>query len=182
MNGRLRRARWWAVWIGLFLVPMAYAHRPKPALFGVLLVSATRPALEQALLRAHMTLKQGGAHRWYDVYNVNGALKNASILAVSFTQHGRFAEARYVFPSFISTKRMGQVLAMVQAKYGPPTAMVGSLDIGAVHALWKLPQTFEIIVKRRWPNPTTFMVIKNRTMFSRMKQEQKEAIAQSGAF
>ncbi|MHB8254752.1 MAG: hypothetical protein ACYDEV_13885 [Acidiferrobacter sp.] len=176
------RARRWLALIAVLWVPVVFAHKPQPALFGIPLISATRPVLKRALTAAHMTLRPGGTHRWYDVYNVNGALKHASTLAVSFTKQGRFAKAEYVFPSFISTKRMSEVLAMVRAKYGPPTKMVGRLNIGPVRAWWKLAHAFEIIVKRRWPNPTTFMVIENRRLFLRMKAEQKQATAHSGAF
>lgn len=163
--------------------PVLWAHSPpRPALFGVGLAHARRPALERALVAAHMTLKRGGKHRWYDVYHVNGALKHATILAVSFTAHGRFAKATYVFPSFISTKRLGQVVHLVMSKYGPPNKTVGYARIGPVRVIWKLPNAFEIIVKRRWPNPTTFLTIENHRMLVRMKQEQKHSLAQSGAF
>lgn len=167
----------------LLAAPTLWAHAPpRPALFGVGLAHARRPALERALVAAHMTLKRGGKHRWYDVYRVNGALKHATILAVSFTAHGRFAKAMYVFPSFISTKRLGQVVHLVTSKYGPPDKTVGNTRIGPVRVIWKLPHAFEILVKRRWPNPTTFLTIENRKTLARMKYEQKQSLARSGAF
>lgn len=182
MDTRRKRAGRWVALAAVLLAPTVCAHPPQPALFGVPLISATRPALKQAITAAHMTLRSGGTHRWFDVYNVNGALKNATRLTVSFTQNGRFAKAVYVFPSHVSTDRTAQVLSMVRAKYGPPTKKRGSVDIGPVQAIWKLPQTFEIIVKRHWPDPTTFMIIENRTMLGRMKEEQRQAMAHSGAF
>lgn len=180
--------RRWPLFVPLFAVallgaPALWAHGPpQPALFGVPLAHARRPALERALTAAHMTLARGGAHRWYDVYHVNGALKHATILAVSFTAHGRFAKAMYVFPSFISTKRLGQVVHLVTAKYGPPDKTVGDARIGPVRVIWQLPHAFEIVVKRRWPNPTTFLTIEDHRMLVRMKREQKRSMARSAAF
>ncbi len=169
--------------VALFTAPVLWAHNPpQPALFGIPLAHARRTVLEKALVAAHMTLARGGAHRWYDLYHVNGALKHATILAVSFTAHGRFAKAMYVFPSFISTKRLGQVVHLVTAKYGPPDKTVGDARIGPVRVIWQLSHAFEIIVKRRWPNPTTFLTIENHRMLVRMKHEQKQSLAQSGAF
>ncbi len=172
-----RRVLWAAA-----LVSLLGAARPVPSLFGVPLATATRATLRRALTAAHLSLASGGAHQWYDLYDVNGALKHASKLAVSYTQGGRFAKAEYVFPSFVSTKRLGEVIAEVRAKYGPPTRMSGRLAIGPARARWNLPQDFDIVVRRRWPNPTTFMIIENRRMFERMKAEQRRATAQSGAF
>ncbi|WP_298138040.1 hypothetical protein [Acidiferrobacter sp.] len=168
--------------MGLLVAGMARPPLPRPSLFGVPLQTATRGALTRALSRAHLTLVPGGRHQWYDLYNVNGALKHASRLAVSYTHGGRFAKAVYIFPSFISTKRFGYVLKIVRAKYGPPSHMTGEADIGRVRARWKLADGFEIIVKRGWPNPTTYMVIENHLTLQRMKAEQRKAMANSGAF
>lgn len=179
-----RKAAEWS-WVALAFVlwgSVAVAHVAEPALFGVALRTATRVEIGQALRAAHMTLSVNGAHKWYDLYNVNGALKNASVLAVSFTEHGHFAKAMYVFPSFVSTKRFAQVVKEVRAKYGAPTRKTGQQSIGPVRAVWILPHAFDIVVKRRWPNPTTFMVIENRVNLRRMKQQQKRFIAHSGAF
>ncbi len=173
----LRRALGALAFVGLL-----GAGRPMPSLFGVPLATATRAKLQRALNAAHLTLAPGGTHPWYDLYDVNGALKHASKLAVSYTRGGRFAKAEYVFPSFVSTKRLGEVIAEVRAKYGAPTRMTGRLAIGPARARWDLPHGFEIVVKRRWPNPTTFMIIENLPMLKRMKAEQRRATADSGAF
>ncbi len=177
-RGGMRRA----AWVAAFAAFPAVAAPPQPSLFGVPLQTATRAEITRALAAAHLTLAPGGVHRWYDLYDVNGALKHASRLAVSYTQGGRFAKAVYVFPSFVSTKRIGEVINEVRAKYGPPTRLSGQLAIGPVRARWDLPQGFEIIVKRRWPNPTTFMTIENLLTLQRMKAEQRRAMAKSGAF
>lgn len=175
--------RWGLMMMGAGLwVSAASAQIPQPALFGVPLKTATRTELERALLAAHMTLAAGGAHKWRDVYHVNGALKHASLLTISFTHENRFAKAIYVFPSFVSTKRLGQVVTEVRAKYGAPTRKTGHFAIGPVRVAWKLRQGFEIVVRRSWPNPTTYMVIENRAALKERKQEQKRALAQSGAF
>lgn len=167
---------------GLVFTPVARgAAPPQPSLFGVPLAHATRPELERALRAAHLILPPGGSHPWYDAYQVNGAVKNAKVLAISFTKRGRFAKAMYVFPSFISTKHTLQVMAMVRAKYGAPTDQYGHLRIGRLRVVWKLPHAFRILVTRRWPNPTTFMIIENQKMVARMKKEQKTALAHSGA-
>ena len=178
---------WWyrALGAAVLAVLVAGAARPlppRPALFGVLLQTATRATLSRALTRAHLTLAPGGHHHWFDVYEVNGVLKHASKLAVSYTRGGHFAKAVYIFPSFISTKHFGEVLKMVTAKYGPPTDMTGHASIGRARAHWDLAHGFKIIVKRRWPNPTTYMVIENRVTLRRMKAEQRQSTAHSGAF
>lgn len=178
-----RTARQWLMIVGGSLwVSAASAQVPQPALFGVPLKTATRAELGRALRGAHMTMAVGGVHKWYDVYHVNGALKHASLLTVSFTRDDRFAKAVYVFPSFVSTKRLGEVVTEVRAKYGAPTKTIGQFAIGPVRVAWKLNQAFEIVVRRSWPNPTTYMVIENRVALKRMKQEQQHALAKSGAF
>ena len=174
------------LWLRAFgaaaFVGLLGAAPPTPSLFGVRLATATRAELGRALGAAHLTLAPGGAHQWYDLYDVNGALKHASKLAVSYTKGGRFARAEYVFPSFVSTKRLGEVIAEVRAKYGAPTRMTGELAIGPAQARWNHPHGFQIVVKRRWPNPTTFMIIEDIRMLKRMKAEQRRATAESGAF
>ncbi len=181
------RARGWrrilgVAVLGVLVAGAAHPVPPRPALFGVLLQTATRAMLTRALTHAHMTLAPHGRHRWYDLYEVNGVLKHASKLAVSYTRGGRFVKAVYTFPSFISTRHFREVMKMVTAKYGPPTHMSGQSSIGRARARWDLPHGFEIIVKRRWPNPTTYMVIENRVTLLRMKAEQRHAMAHSGAF
>ncbi len=178
-----RRLGFWPRILGAAaFVGLLGAAPPAPSLFGVRLATATRAELGRVLSAAHMTLAPGGMHQWYDLYDVNGALKHASKLAVSYTKGGRFAKAEYVFPSFVSTKRLGEVIAEVRNKYGAPTRMTGELAIGPARVRWNLPHDFEIVVKRRWPNPTTFMIIENRRMLKRMKTEQRRATAESGAF
>ncbi len=181
------RARPWGLTLGaavlyMFVVGAARFVPPRPSLFGVLLQTATRATLGRALLRAHLTLAPRGRHRWYNLYDVNGALKHARKLAVSYTSGGRFVKAVYTFPSFVSTRHFSEVLKMVTAKYGPPTHMSGQASIGRARAHWNLPYGFEIIVKRRWPNPTTYLVIENRLTLTRMKAEQRHVMAHSGAF
>ncbi|MDA8191743.1 MAG: hypothetical protein M0Z68_09855, partial [Gammaproteobacteria bacterium] len=92
------RARGWrrilgVAVLGVLVAGAAHPVPPRPALFGVLLQTATRAMLTRALTHAHMTLAPHGRHRWYDLYEVNGVLKHASKLAVSYTRGGRFVKA-----------------------------------------------------------------------------------------
>lgn len=170
--------------VGSLAAPVGVAAplAPPPVMFGVPLAAATRGTLERALRHAHMRLRHAGHHRHRDVYAVNGALKGAQTLVVEFTDGGHFAKARYEFKSFMDTTIVAHVIHMVKAKYGPPVTMSGHLGIGPVRAVWRLQQGFRVVVRRGWPNVSTFMTIESRPMVARRRQERQHHHAANAAF
>ncbi len=156
--------------------PLAMA---KPLeLFGAPLANATRSTLEPALQRAGLTPVQVGPKWWFDIYRVHGQLPGASKLLVGYTEHGHFAMAQYVFPSFMNTQLVEKVIHMVTDQYGAPSRSSGNPGLGGVTAVWNEGNGMEIRVTRGWPSTTTYLTLENVANRQRMRAEMHQQRAE----
>ena len=117
-------------------------------LFSVSLLNPNRKTLENAIQKAGLIPILTGSDYYCDIYKVNGQLTGASKLYVCFTQHNRFANAQYVFPSFINPKLVKRVITMVSDKYGKPDSINGNYALGEVTAYWHFGSNEEIKIFR----------------------------------
>ena len=117
-------------------------------LFGISLNNASRTTLESAVQKAGLIPARQGLNYWCDSYKVNGRLSGASELYVCYTRNNRFANAQYIFPSFMDTGIVKRVIAMVSDKYGKPDSINGNYALGEVTAYWHFGSNEEIKIFR----------------------------------
>lgn len=160
-------------------------------LFSVSLLNPNRKTLENAIKKAGLIPIRAGLNYYCDIYKVNGQLTGASKLYVCFTQHNRFANAQYVFPSFMDTGIVKRVIAMVSDKYGKPDSISGNYSLGDVTAYWYFGLNEEIKIFRGWPTTTVYLNLRNipnyrKYLYELHKQKEdkiaKKAKSQSSAF
>ena len=127
-------------------------------LFGVPLRGQTRTQLRQVVKAHGMTPTREDESYWYDQYDPGSVLKGANKFSVGYVHATqRFALAEYTFPGFADTELVARVIAMVQAKYGPPSTMTGDVAVVPVLAIWHFPNDVGISVSRHWPDATTYL-------------------------
>ncbi len=125
------------------------------ALFGVRIAGGTVAQVKAAILRAGMT-PTGHSSRFCSLYNVNGLLQGATTLKLCGDLEGQVAFISYLMPSKMDAGQVKRVIDMVARKYGPPLKTKGSVDVGPVTAIWRMPDGSGIMVARRnWPDTTT---------------------------
>jgi hypothetical protein len=160
-------------------------------LFSVSLLNPNRKTLENAIQKAGLIPIRTGSDYYCDIYKVNGQLTGASKLYVCFTQHNRFANAQYVFPSFINPKLVKRVITMVSDKYGKPDSINGNYTLGDVTAYWYFGSDEEIKIFRGWPSTSVYLNLRNipnyrRFLYELHKQKENKiankAKSQSSAF
>ena len=160
-------------------------------LFGVSLLNPNRKTLENAIKKAGLTPIKAGPNYYCDSYRVNGQLSGASKLYVCYTQNNRFANAQYVFPTFMNTELVKRVITMVSDKYGKPESINGNYNLGDVTAYWYFGSNEEIKIFRGWPSTSVYLNLRNipnyrRFLYELHKQKEnkiaKKAKSQSGAF
>lgn len=176
--------------MGLFAIAPVHAAATLD-LFGAPLQGATRATLEPALHTAGLKPTQEGERYWADVYKVDGQLKEAKTLTLYYTSDNHFADAEYVFPSFMDAQQVSRIIRMVTSKYGQPTKVSGDMNLGSVSALWDIGINMRILVSRGWPETTTHLELidnANLALFKKQQsaekaaQEQQQAKSQSNAF
>jgi hypothetical protein len=127
-------------------------------LFGVPLKGQTRTQLRQVFKAHGMTPTREDESYWYDEYDPHSILKGASEFGVGYVSATqRFALAEYTFPGSSDAELVTRIIAMVQAKYGPPSTMTGNVAVGPVLAIWYFPNDMAISVSRHWPDTTTYL-------------------------
>jgi hypothetical protein len=127
-------------------------------LFGVPLKGQTRTQLRQVFKAHGMTPTREDKSYWYDDYDPHSLLKGASKFSVGYVHATqRFALAEYTFPGSEDTELVARIIAVVQAKYGPPSTMNGNVALGPVLAIWHFPNDVGISVSRDWPDTTTYL-------------------------
>lgn len=149
-------------------------------LFGVKLKGVSRNVLDKALLQNGFSKQSANTDKWTDSYSVNGKLKEAQTLSVSYvlaTQ--QFANAEYEFPSFMDPQLVKRVIDLVSQKYGDPTSMSGQIDLGEVVAEWDNGDGTTIRVSRGWPSTTTYLDYIDTDAEARMEAEKDAAKQQS---
>lgn len=113
---------------------------------------------------------------WCDVYDSKKALEGTSALSVCYEDKTRkFALARYVFPAFMDTRKVRDVIDMVGRKYGKPGRNSGNYDLGQVTADWSLTGGIEIGVNRGWPDTTVYLENRDPARLADLRREMKES-------
>ncbi len=142
------------------------------SLFGVNLKDAERTTLRQAIKQAGVKVEREDDRFWHDVYDPKAVLDGSSKLTVGYEDKtGRFAVAAYTFPAFVDPGKVSEVVDMVSRKYGKPSEIVGSYQIGAVTATWQLEKGMGIEVSRGWPNTTVTLKYFDRARFVQLQKE-----------
>jgi hypothetical protein len=98
---------------------------------------------------------------------------DAGLLKRYVGKTSRFAYATYTFESFMDTDQVKRIVNRVRQKYGKPTRLSGSWELGPVKAIWNMPDNIEIEVSRDWPSTTTFLTYSHRSHYQAMQAEIK---------
>ena len=187
-----RRISWGVMTALLAWALTAGATETTLALFGVPLKGATRDQMRQTFKQGGLRAKREQPQFWYDTYDATGVLDGATDFEAGYLlSTNRFAHARYTFPAFMDTSLVGNVIDRVSSKYGRPTTLKGSYNLGEVLAHWNLPQGMQIEVYRGWPDTTVFLEYFDLATYRELKaemaaenraNEQQKTKAQSSAF
>jgi uncharacterized protein YeaO (DUF488 family) len=149
-------------------------------LFGVKLKGVSRNELNNALMQKGLSKQTSKADQWTDTYAVNGKLKGAETLRISYIlATNQFANAEYEFPTFMDTQLVKRVIDLVSQKYGDPTTMNGQIELGSVDAEWDNGDGMTIHVSRGWPSTTTYLDYIDTDAYAKMKAEQDAAKQQN---
>lgn len=89
----------------------------------------------------------------------------------SYTSNGQFAYAEYKFPAFVNTGKIIEVANLVASKYGQPSQRSGNTSLGEASLTWNFKNGMAIVVYRGWPDTTTFLQIKDKMSYNKMKAE-----------
>jgi len=148
----------------------------KTELFGVKLLCGSRQEFRRALARANVTPRQVDDRNWYDEYESTQVLDGSGTLDVWFTSDGAWmGRAVYDFPSNVDVEQVFRVMLMVGLKYGHPRTRSGNLAVGPVRFEWTLPDGVRVVVRREWPDTTTYLEYQNPRRLPQMEREIKEA-------
>lgn len=157
----LGKMQWAVLCAGLAMTSGAYAAATAAApvqLFGTTLKGATRTQLRHVFKSHGMKALREDDRHWDDLYDPRGVLSEATAFGVEYEEAtGAFAEAQYTFQSFMDTGQVTRIIALVRSKYGAPSSVYGSADLGEVTAQWNLPGDMHIVVHRGWPDTTTYL-------------------------
>jgi hypothetical protein len=192
MSGCSEKAKQPVIPPSAILTPPAHAEvavAPVPsqptyqvALFGATLKDAQRATLDKVLTKNGLSKQSSRTDKWSDVYDVNGKLKGASTLTVSYVSASKqFANAEYVFPSFMDTQLVARVISLVTQKYGNPTSMMGQIELGKVDAEWDVGNGMLVQVSRGWPETTVYLDYTNTDTNALMIAEQSATKSQAEA-
>jgi hypothetical protein len=124
-------------------------------LFGISIATATRTDVRRALASKGATLKSSQGS--FDVYNSQKLLDESTELELGYVSAGHFARAKYTLRSFLDTAQVARVAGLVKQKYGAPTESEGDVNLGRVSFRWLLDDGVLIVVRRGWPDTTTFL-------------------------
>lgn len=177
----------------LFALAPLIAQAASPLeLFGVSLHNAHRDTLRVAAKKAGLLAERVDNNYFCDKYAVNGHLKGAKTLYLCYTGNTNlFANAEYVFETFMDTGLVSRVIDMVGEKYGTPDSQDGTADIGPVAAIWQEANDMRVKVWRGWPDTTTYLDLtdipnKNhmddQIQSQKAQQQKQQAKQQSNAF
>lgn len=156
----LGKMQWVVLCAGYAMVSAAYAATAAAPLqlFGTTLKGATRTQLRHVFKSRGMKALREDDRHWDDLYDPRGVLSEATAFGVEYEEAtGAFAEAQYTFQSFMDTGQVTRIIALVRSKYGAPSSLHGSADLGEVTARWNLPDGMQIAVHRGWPDTTTYL-------------------------
>lgn len=151
------------------------AHAGEPlSLYGHPLKGAIRTQLREALLKAGLKPTRVDDQYFCDLYAVSHQIRGATELSVCYTEDkNTFATATYTFPSFVDPGQVRGVVDIVKAKYGAPSRVNGTYDLGNVTARWNEPQGEVIEVSRGWPDTTTYLMLEDQANAARMHAQIK---------
>lgn len=96
-------------------------------------------------------------HGLSDIYSSSLLLKESSQLKIDYDGHLNFIQATYTFPSRMDIGQVARILELVESKYGKPSLSEGQANVGSVNYKWILKDGIEILVRRGWPETTTYM-------------------------
>lgn len=162
-----------------------------PKLFNAELKGISRDKMRTVLAGTAVKPVREEDQYWVDKYNANGVLEGATDLNFAYTSNGQFAYAEYKFPSFVNTGKILEVANLVASKYGQPSQRSGNTNVGEASFTWNFKNGMAIVVYRGWPDTTTFLQIKDKATYSKMKAEmdaqdkkqlQRKAKQQQAAF
>ncbi|WP_288385450.1 hypothetical protein, partial [uncultured Acinetobacter sp.] len=97
--------------------------------------------------------------------------EGATDLNFAYTSNGQFAYAEYKFPAFVNTGKILEVANLVASKYGQPSQRSGNTNVGEASFTWNFKNGMAIVVYRGWPDSTTYLQIKDKASYSKMKAE-----------
>ncbi|MFO1385199.1 MAG: hypothetical protein U1F55_03260 [Chitinivorax sp.] len=141
-------------------------------LFGLPLATAERAQMRAALKQNAVPALREDDMYWVDNYDPSQKLDEASRLSIGYEgKTSKFAYATYTFESFMDTDQVKRVVTRVSQKYGKPTRIGGSWELGPVKAIWNMPDNIEIEVSREWPSTTTLLTYTHRKHYQAMQTE-----------
>lgn len=142
-----------------------------PKLFNVELKGISRDKMRTVLAGTAVKPIREDDHYWVDKYNANGVLEGATDLNFGYSSNGQFAYAEYKFPAFVNTSKIIDVANLVASKYGQPSQRSGNTSLGEASLTWNFKNGMAIVVYRGWPDTTTFLQIKDKMSYNKMKAE-----------
>jgi TPR repeat protein len=129
--------------------------------FDVALKCATRADLRQAVARLGARATREDDDYWVDLYDSSKLLEGSTELSLAYTkENSEFARAQYTFPSSLDTEQVSRIAEMVAAKYGRPQRAHGDTSLGPVSYEWQLKDGLTLVVRRDWPDTTTYQEYK----------------------
>ncbi|WP_354624386.1 tetratricopeptide repeat protein [Psychromonas sp. MME2] len=136
-------------------------------LFDIAIACSQRDTIREKIKATGIRPINENDQDFVDLYFTGATISGTSQLAVTYTQHAQFAQAKYTYIGRDKPQLIAQLKNEFTEKYGIPDSFsteqdsddINGIDYshGKISFVWLLHDNIELLINREWPDTTTYV-------------------------